>query len=428
MPANGEMPGMPATGEMPAMPEGFDPSQIPGSSGESAAVPEATAAATVSPAIPEASSMPGAQAMPEGFTPPDMGGDFKMPGGGFGGFGSSTDVKLQYSDDDPASYSNIFNNAKTDVTAADQARLIAAIKALNEGDTSAVDTDEVIRYMAVHNFLCNDDSYTGMMVHNYYLYEEDGVLSMIPWDYNLAYGGFSGGMGGNGATSTVNTTISRLVSNGSDSDRPMAGWITASEEYTAQYLDVYQQFVTDVFDSGWFASEIDRVTEMIDSYVQADPTAFCTYEEFQTAAETLKAFCLKRAESVTNQLSGDNTRVDASELDLSMMGTMNNSGGPGGDFGGFGGGRSKGGKPDSTVDAKPDTTPGAAETAQTPPPAENTAPEEGKSSRDDFSGDFAFPGRGQQTNTNRDAWVWVAACVLLLGAAIILVKTFKTNR
>ena len=37
-------------------------------------------------------------------------------------------------------------------------------------------TDAVIRYMAVHNFLCNDDSYTGMMVHNYYLYEEDGVL------------------------------------------------------------------------------------------------------------------------------------------------------------------------------------------------------------------------------------------------------------
>lgn len=36
---------------------------------------------------------------------------------------------------------------------------------------------------AVHNFLVNDDSYTGNMIHNYYLYEEDGRLSMIPWDY-----------------------------------------------------------------------------------------------------------------------------------------------------------------------------------------------------------------------------------------------------
>ena len=442
MPAGGEAPamptdgamdgassGMPAGGEAPAMPT--DGTMDSASSGMPA-MPDASAQPQAS-ASPETPSAPGGMMpdmssfqLPEGMEMPDMGGF----GGGFGM--GSDDVKLVYSDDDPSSYSNIFNNAKTDVTAADQARLIAAIKALNEGDTSAVDTDEVIRYMAVHNFLCNDDSYTGMMVHNYYLYEEDGVLEMIPWDYNLAYGGFSGGMGGNGATSTVNTTISRLVSNGSDSDRPMAGWITANEEYMAQYLDMYREFMATAFDSGWFSAEFDRVRAMIDPYVQADPTAFCTYEEFQTAADTLKAFCLKRAQSVNNQLRGDSTRVDASELDLSVMGTMNNGGGfgggPGGDFGGFGSGRPEGGRPDSTDDAKPDTTPDAAETAQTPPPAENTVPEEGKSSRDDFSGDFAFPGRGQQTNTNRDAWVWVAACVLLLGAAIILVKTFKTNR
>ena len=28
-----------------------------------------------------------------------------------------------------------------------------------------------------------------VMVHNYYLYEEKGKLSIIPWDYNLAFGG-----------------------------------------------------------------------------------------------------------------------------------------------------------------------------------------------------------------------------------------------
>lgn len=39
------------------------------------------------------------------------------------------------------------------------------------------------------------------MIHNYYLYEEDGQLSMIPWDYNLAFGGFSAGSGdGDSAT------------------------------------------------------------------------------------------------------------------------------------------------------------------------------------------------------------------------------------
>ena len=143
--------------------------------------------------------------MPEGMELPDnidfsnidssemFGENGKMPDfGNFGGFGGmgSDDVKLKYIDDDADSYSNIFSNAKTNITLADKNRLISSLKALSEKSDleSTVDVDEVIRYFVVHNFLCNGDSYTGMMIHNYYLYEKDGQLSMIPWDYNLAYG------------------------------------------------------------------------------------------------------------------------------------------------------------------------------------------------------------------------------------------------
>ena len=265
-------------------------------------------------------------------------GDFK-PGGGMGGMGSS-DVKLQYIDDDPDSYANIFDNAKTKVKKKDQARLIAALKKLSEGDTSAVDTDAVAMYMAVHNFLCNGDSYTGSMVHNYYLYEKDGVMSMIPWDYNLAFGGFTGG---SDATGTVNTAIDTLVSGGDDSDRPMAGWITASDESLALYHEKYQQFIDTVFTSGWFESEFDRVSAMIAPYVEKETRAFYSYEEFQPAADTLKTFCLKRAQSVQGQLDGSipatsaaqqgsDALIDASELSITAMGGMNN--GKGGDRGG----------------------------------------------------------------------------------------------
>ncbi len=265
-------------------------------------------------------------------------GDFKQ-GGGMGSMGSS-DVKLQYIDDDPDSYANIFDNAKTKVKKKDQARLIAALKKLSEGDTSAVDTDAVAMYMAVHNFLCNGDSYTGSMVHNYYLYEKDGVMSMIPWDYNLAFGGFTGG---SDATGTVNTAIDTLVSGGDDSDRPMAGWITASEESLALYHEKYQQFIDTVFTSGWFESEFDRVSAMIAPYVEKETRAFYSYEEFQTAADTLKTFCLKRAQSVQGLLDGSipatsaaqqgsDALIDASELSITAMGGMNN--GKGGDRGG----------------------------------------------------------------------------------------------
>ncbi len=265
-------------------------------------------------------------------------GDFKQ-GGGMGGMGSS-DVKLQYIDDDPDSYANIFDNAKTKVKKKDQARLIAALKKLSEGDTSAVDTDAVAMYMAVHNFLCNGDSYTGSMVHNYYLYEKDGVMSMIPWDYNLAFGGFTGG---SDATGTVNTAIDTLVSGGDDSDRPMAGWITASDESLALYHEKYRQFIDTVFTSGWFESQFDRVSAMIAPYVEKETRAFYSYEEFQTAADTLKTFCLKRAQSVQGQLDGSipatsaaqqgsDALIDASELSITAMGGMNN--GKDGDRGG----------------------------------------------------------------------------------------------
>lgn len=248
--------------------------------------------------------------------------------GGFGGMGSS-DVKLQYIDDDPESYANVFDNAKTKTTQKDKTRLIASLKKLSEYDLSVVDTDSVAMYMAVHNFVCNEDSYTGSMVHNYYLYEKNGVMTMIPWDYNLAFGGFSGG----DATSAVNTAIDTLVSGGSDSDRPMAGWISASEESLALYHEKYAQFISQVFVSGWFEEEFDRVTEMLAPYVEKNENGFYSYEEFQTGAATLKQFCLLRAQSVQGQLDGTipatsaaqtgvDSLVDASAISLSDMGGM----------------------------------------------------------------------------------------------------------
>ena len=123
-------------------------------------------------------------------------------------------MKLQYIDDDPESYQNIFGNAKTDVSSNDEAWLIESLKKLSsyEDLEDVLDMDAVLRYFVVHNFVVNGDSYTGSMIHNYYLYEQDGKLSMLPWDYNLAFGGFHV----NNATSSVNDPIDDVLS-----DRPM---------------------------------------------------------------------------------------------------------------------------------------------------------------------------------------------------------------
>ena len=270
------------------------------------------------PDIPEDGTFPGT---PDGNNGSFGGGAFP---GGFGGMGSD-DVKLKYIDNTPDSYSNIFDNAKTRITDADKQRLIAALKNLN-GYTdleNTVDIDEVLRYFVVHNFVCNSDSYTGTMIHNYYLHEQDGQLSMIPWDYNLAFGTFQGGDAG----SSINASIDSPVSGGSVDDRPMLGWIFSDESYTQEYHELFSEFIERWFSDGQLAQLIGETKALLQPFVEKDPTKFCTDEEFDIGVQTLEIFVNLRAEAVTRQLSGDTSGVDAAGLDTSDMGSMGSVGG-----------------------------------------------------------------------------------------------------
>ena len=318
--------------------------------------------------MPDMSQMP---EMPEDFDMsnlPDMGGG-KGGFGGFGGMGGS-DVRLQYSDDNFESYKNIFNNAKTEITDADKTRLIESLKTLSSGENveSVVDIEQVIRYFVVHNFVVNGDSYTGAMIHNYYLYEENGVMSMLPWDYNLAFGTF---MSSN-ASNTINGSIDSPVS-GSMDDRPMISWIFKSEEYTELYHKYFSEFIEDYFESGRFEEFIDATIEMISPYVEKDPTKFCTYDEFVLGSSTIRSFCLLRAESIRAQLSGEEANVDASQINVSDMGTMGMGGGGKGGMPDFGGGRPQGGS--QSRPSREETTAPAEETTA-PAPEESTKPAE----------------------------------------------------
>ena len=275
---------------------------------------------------------------PQGTPPSKPDGEPGGNGGMGGGVNGSDDVSLIYSDDEYSSYQNIFDNAKTDISDSDKDRLIASLKKLNNNEdiSDVVDVEEVIRYFVVHNFVCNFDSYTGSMIHNYYLYEKDGQMSMIPWDYNLAFGGFQGAQN---ASALVNYPIDTPVSGGTVDSRPMLAWIFASDEYTEEYHELFSEFIGKYFDSDYIPNLIDSTKEMIAEYVEKDPTKFCTYEEFESGVTALKEFCTLRAESISGQLDGtipstsdgqtadSSSLIKADDLNISDMGTMNNNGG-----------------------------------------------------------------------------------------------------
>lgn len=270
--------------------------------------------------------------------------DMKMPGGnGFPNgdmFSDDNGASLKYTDDEVSSYSDIFDNTITNSDEDDWNKVIAALKSLSEDNAeSAVDTDEVIRYFVAHNFVLNYDSYTGNMLHNYFLYENDGKLSLLPWDYNLAFGTFSGGgeMGnGENATALINTGIDSPLSGADEADRPFWEFIASDEDYLEQYHKVYDELISSFFESGKFESELERVYNMIRPYVEKDTSAFYTVDEFDDAYETLNKFCLLRAESIRKQLSGElasisdeqtaSEQVDASDISIKTMGMQNNKG------------------------------------------------------------------------------------------------------
>ena len=367
------------------------------------------------------------------------------------GMGSS-DVKLQYIDDDFDSYSNIFNNAKTKVSRTDKQRLIDSLKKLSSGEDigSVVYTDEVISYLAVHDFLQNSDSYTGMMVHNYYLYEEDGQLAIIPWDYNLAFGGMNGSDG----TSLVNSPIDTPVTSGSTSDRPLIGWIFEDEDALNQYHETYSYFVSEYIESGWLSDEISRVYEMIRPYVESDKNSFYSAEEFDDAIETLQAYCSLRGESIRGQLEGtipstsngqrnaSASLVNASGLDVSSMGSMGGTRG-GGFGGGFAGGFSAGDSSSSGESSRSSFggSPGggfsggfgggerpsgpSSERTSYQRPSESTGQRTMPSSSD-FSS-FSMPQGFRSSSSNKSGWIQVGIYALVLIAALGVVLLVRKH-
>ena len=277
-------------------------------------------------------------------------GDQSGPGNGNppgGGFGDDSAASLNYIDDELSSYETIWESSVFKSTDKDHRRVINALKSIcaDDADTESLaesmDVDNILRYMAVQTFVVNLDSLSGSMAHNYYLYEDDGQLNIIPWDYNLAFGGFQSGS----ASETINFPIDTPFSSGVNlADRQFFMALLENETYLAQYHDYLSQLVEEYVNGGGFDSFYDRVTAQIDALVQNDPTSFYTYDEYTAAAAMLKETVALRAASVQGQLDGSipSTRdeqsedssnlLDVSSIDLSVMGVMNGGGqgGPGG--------------------------------------------------------------------------------------------------
>ena len=248
----------------------------------------------------------------------------------------NADVALRYTDDSFKSYANIFDNAKTAVTVYDKKRLIRTLKKLPENDelSTILDVDEILRYFSVQVFVMNWDSYLGMTGHNYLLYEEDGLLQMLPWDYNLAFATYPLGMSDplTDAETLINYPIDTPLMCTSMEERPVFYELMKEADCLRQYHEYLAELHEGYFSSGRFETKMKMWANLIDEYVKQDPTAYCSYADHLEAVDMLEKICLLRSESIQRQLerqipstmteqNADREQLlDCSDVDIQVLG------------------------------------------------------------------------------------------------------------
>ncbi|MFX3651289.1 MAG: CotH kinase family protein [Paenibacillus sp.] len=202
-----------------------------------------------------------------------------------------TDEKSYLQYEEGSDYSTITKDLGTDK---DKAKLKTFIQTLNEmpegekGDIESVlDVDSALQYIAGNMVFGNYDSYNGDKGHNYMLYSDaDGKFTVVPWDFNMSFNGYSGG-GGRGTTTgstttntnATNVSVDEPVLGISMENVPMINNLLAVPEYKEKYMS-YVNELTD-----YMEGIQDRITGLADEirpYVEADPTKFYTTEQFES--------------------------------------------------------------------------------------------------------------------------------------------------
>lgn len=256
----------------------------------------------------------------------DSTGDLYKPDG--------TGADLVYRGDDMSEYPGLV--LKTNEETSDGSAILALMKALESGEglEDVLDVDEVLRYLAANVALANYDSYLGNTTHNYYLYEQDGRFTIVPWDYNYSFGGFGGG------EVDIYEPTNQSMGMGGGNEKPLVDTLLSQDVLLAQYESYLAEIAETYFTEAYMSQIVSETAEMIAPYVEKDDTAFFTYDEFLEASSadatdpnSLVYFAVSMAESIENQLAGGEPTFNTSSFVAAAAGGGGKR--PGEDFGGM---------------------------------------------------------------------------------------------
>ena len=236
---------------------------------------------------------------------------------------------LAYTGENMKDYADIADFAKVKGGEASMLRIVAALKSVDEGKDidKHVDIESVMKYMALQTIVVNYDCMTGLNEQNYYLREAEGKISLIPWDYNLAWGGYpedDENMEGedlleqsqemtlpSDAGKRSKEEVGKVVNFPIDtpfladvSKRSFFMKLLANEAYKARYYYYLNVLCNDYIKGGEFAKALSTIESEIGEIAGTEANAFYTNEQYHKAKQMLQLVLERRAASVLGQMNG----------------------------------------------------------------------------------------------------------------------------
>lgn len=239
---------------------------------------------------------------------------------------------LAYTGENMKNYASIADFAKVNGDKASMQRVIAALRSVDEGKDieDYVDVESVMKYMALQTIVVNFDCMTGHNTQNYYLREAGGKISLIPWDYNLAWGGYpddewdtegfdqdqqfdfpsidslfsdAGKRSKEEVCKIVNFPIDQPFS-GDLSKRTFFMKLLANDQFKARYYYYLDVLCNQYILGGEFSKTLAVINDKIGQVAGTEPNAFYTNAQYHKAQHTLKLLLERRAASVLGQVKG----------------------------------------------------------------------------------------------------------------------------
>jgi hypothetical protein len=191
---------------------------------------------------------------------------------------------LEWLGDDVSAYAKL--ELKTNEDTSDQSAILHFLDVLNNTPADAIETalpavfdvDAFLRYLAVTTLTVNLDSIVGPG-HNYYLYEDrsSGKFILLPWDMNMAFGGFSCDLAPEELVAypylqPACTPVDQKI---------LVAKVMGVASFRATYESYLHEYASGHMAAAPIGQRLSELATVLRPYVAADPTRFFSAEEFE---------------------------------------------------------------------------------------------------------------------------------------------------